>query len=142
VVKTEPAARAEETLPSGFSIAPSAPGAGREDGSLMGALDVPAKDEVVRGTLTVGGWARNPGEDLAVTILIDGEERPRLDFARVPRPGLQAVIPQLGDCSTAGYRATYAFDPADEGIHEVIAVLRSRDGRERHYPPRTFIWKP
>jgi len=142
VAKTEPDARSLENLPSVFSIASPLRSAGREDGSLMGALDVPAGDEIVRGTLTVSGWARNPGEDLDVTILIDGEERPSLDFARIPRPDVRAVIPRLGDCSTAGYRATYAFDPSDEGIHEVIAIFRSKDGRERHYPPRTFVWKP
>jgi hypothetical protein len=50
------------------------------------------------------------------------------------------VVPSLGDCSSAGYEAHYAFRPGDEGAHEIQAVFLSRDGRIRHYPVRHFEW--
>ena len=61
----------------------------------MGSLDVPAEGAVLKGPLTVGGWARIPGEDLDVTILIDGEKRPFLRGARIPRRDVQEALPRL-----------------------------------------------
>ena len=59
----------------------------------------------------------------------------------MPRPDVQAVLPFLGDCRTAGYEATYAFEAGDEGPHEIQALFQAADGRQRHYPPRRFTWK-
>ena len=89
------------------------------------------------------GWARIPGEDLDVTLLVRRREE------RSPRPGSAdrlgptsgAAVPALGDCSAAGYEATFAFRPGDAGAHEIVALFRSKDGRERHYPPRKFTWQ-
>jgi len=74
-------------------------------------------------------------------VTIDGEERPFVAGARVPRPDVAAVMPSLGDCRTAGYEAVYAFVPGDEGVHVLDVLFRSADGRERRYPPRTFTWR-
>jgi hypothetical protein len=139
VVKTEPQARSFEILQPVFAASRTGPGGG---GELTGSIDVPAAGATVRGTLTVSGWARMPGEDLAVSILVDGEERPVLSFERFPRPDVQAAVPRLGDCSRAGYRATLALDEGDDGPHEVAAVFRTADGRERPYGPQKFDWKP
>ncbi len=142
VVKNEPGAKALGPLPwipAGGPLATQA--LHREDPSLLGSIDIPAENAVVTGPLRVAGWARIPGEDLHVTITIDGEERRAVAGARVPRPDVQAAVPSLLDCRSAGYDATYAFEPGDEGPHEVDALFRSADGRQRHYGLRKFTWK-
>jgi hypothetical protein len=142
VVKNEPEAKALDPLPWTPAGGPLAPQAlDREEASLTGSIDVPAEGAVVTGPLRVTGWARIPGEDLHVRIMIDGEEGVPTRGARVPRPDVQAAVPSLGDCRTAGYDATYAFEPGDEDPHEIAVLFRSADGRQRHYPPRRFVWK-
>ncbi|MGZ6987351.1 MAG: interleukin-like EMT inducer domain-containing protein, partial [Thermoanaerobaculia bacterium] len=113
----------------------------REDPTLVGSIDEPAENAVVTGPLRVQGWARIPGEDLHVTVTIDGERRSFVAGGRVPRPGVQAALPSLGNCRTAGYEATYVFETDDEGAHEIRVLFQAADGRQRHYPPRRFTWK-
>jgi hypothetical protein len=140
VVKNEPEAKALDPLPWTPAGSPLASHAFyREDASLPGSIDSPAEDAVVTGPLKVSGWARIPGEDLRVTVMIDGEERSPV--TRFPRPDVQGVLPSLGDCGSAGYEATFAFELDDDGMHEIAVVFRSADGRQRHYPPRRFIWR-
>jgi hypothetical protein len=142
VAKNEPGAKALDPLPWTPAGGPLAPQAlYREDASLVGSIDGPADSAVVTGPLRVSGWARIPGEDLHVTIMLDGEERSAARGARMPRPDVEAVIPSLGDCRSAGYEATYAFEPDDEGPHEIQVLFRAADGRQRHYPSRRFTWK-
>jgi hypothetical protein len=142
VVKNEPAARAFDPLPWTLPGGPLPSHAlYRENPNLLGSIDDPAEGAVVTGTLTVRGWARDGGEDLHVTIAIDGEERRFMKGERVPRRDVQAALPYLGDCRTAGYEATYAFEAGDEGVHEIQALFRAADGRQRHYPPQRFTWK-
>lgn len=142
VVKNEPEAKALDPLPWTLADGPLPSYAPyREDPTLIGSIDEPAEGAVVTGPLAVRGWARIPGEDLHVTVTIDGEERRFMKGARVPRPGVQAAVPSLGDCRTAGYEATYAFEAGDEGAHEIQVLFRAADGRQRHYPPRRFTWK-
>ena len=88
------------------------------------------------------GWARIPGQDLRVRVLIDDQERQSITSARQERRDVQRVIPTLGDCSSAGYELTYAFSPGDTGRHEIQVLFLTRDGRERHYPVRRFVWNP
>lgn len=141
VVKTEPGAVALDPLPwspaTNYTLSHAMH---REDPTLTGSIDEPAEDAVVTGPLRVRGWARIPGEDLYVTVMVDGETRPLLSGARVPRPEVQAAVPSLGDCRAAGYEAAYAFEAGDEGTHELAVLFRSADGRQRHYPPRRFKW--
>jgi hypothetical protein len=142
VVKSEPEAKALDPLPWTLAGGPLPSRAlYREDATLVGSIDTPAENATVTGPLRVTGWARIPGEDLHVTVTIDGDKRNPVKGARVPRPGVQTVIPSLGDCRSAGYEATYAFEPGDEGPHEIQALFRAADGRQRHYPPRRFTWK-
>ncbi len=142
VVKNEPDAKALDPLPwTPARDTPAARAVYREDVSLVGSIDAPAEGAVVTGPLRVSGWARIPASDLHVTITIDGEERAPVASARVPRLDVQAAVPNLGDCRTAGYDATYAFETGDEGPHEIQVLFRAPDGRQRHYPPRRFVWK-
>jgi hypothetical protein len=136
LVKTEPGA------PPSLETLPPAHAPGREDVALTGNVDSPGEDQIVGGVLEVSGWARVPGEDLSVSVLVDGEERPYLSFERFPRRDVEAAIPSLGASLGSGFRAKFAFDSADVGPHEIVAVFRSADGRERHYPPRKFVWRP
>ena len=114
---------------------------GTESVALTGSIDAPADGAVVTGNLTVSGWARVPGNDLGVTVLIDGVPRFAIDQARVARPDVQAAVPALGDCSTAGYQRTFPFYPGDQGTHELTVVFEGAGGLVRHYPTRTFTWK-
>ncbi len=142
VVKNEPEAKALDPLPWTPAGGPLPSHAlYREDPTLIGSIDEPAEGAVVTGPLAVRGWARMSGEDLHVTVTIDGEERGFMKGERVPRPDVQAVLPSLGDCRTAGYEATYAFEAGDEGAHEIQVLFRAADGRQRHYPWRRFTWK-
>ena len=115
--------------------------AGTEAVSLTGSIDGPSDGAVVTGDLTVRGWARVPGRDLGVTVLVDGAPRYAIRQARVARPDVQAAVPSLGDCSTAGYELTFAFQPGDRGEHELSVVFQDTGDLVRHYPPRKFTWR-
>jgi hypothetical protein len=136
-------AHSPQPLPSASVAVPTPTRAPwREDASLTGSLDEPAEGSSVHGPLELGGWARVPGQDLRVTVLIDGKERPFATSARRERRDVQNAIPSLGDCASAGYEFAYAFFPEDAGVHEIQVLFRTHDGRERHYPARRFIWNP
>ncbi|HSB62576.1 MAG TPA: hypothetical protein VLJ18_00360 [Thermoanaerobaculia bacterium] len=111
----------------------------REDAGLLGSIDEPAEGAKVRGTLVVRGWARVPGQDLTVQVVLDGVELTPDEFRRTPRPNLEALIPALGSCATAGYEARVVLGPENAGAHDLAVIFRSRDGRERHYPGRRII---
>ena len=82
------------------------------------------------------GWARVPGQDLTVHVVLDGVERNPDEFRRTSRLDVEAAVQGLGSCTTAGYEARVVLGPEDAGGHELAVVFRSRDGRERHYPGR------
>ena len=113
---------------------------GTESAELTGSIDGPVEAEIVGGDLTVRGWARTPGHDLGVTVLIDGAPRYATREVRVPRPDVQAALPSLGDCSTAGYESSFAFHPGDQGEHELSVVFQGPGDLVRHYPSRKFTW--
>ncbi|MHB1046300.1 MAG: hypothetical protein ACYC4P_09815 [Thermoanaerobaculia bacterium] len=107
---------------------------------LLGSLDGPVDGQAVAGELRVRGWAREPGEDLRVSILVDGAEvRPR-EFRRVPRPDVPRVFPDLGDCRWAGYEAIVERPAGTKPEPVISVVFRSRDGRSRHYPGVRIRW--
>ena len=138
VVKTEPGARGLESGPAAREADDSA---GAEWSELTGSIDRPAAEAVVTGDLTVSGWARIPGRDLGVTVLIDRAPRVPLRAVRVPRPDVQTAVPHLGDCTSAGYEQVLAFQSGDEGEHELSVIFSGPDDRVRHYPWRKFTWK-
>lgn len=114
----------------------------REDPSLTGGLDQPAEGASIHGRLEVRGWAREPGQDLRVTVLLDGKERASSSASRVARPDVQNALPSLGDCSSAGYEFSYVFSAEDAGPHDLDVLFRGGGSRERHYPVRRFSWQP
>ena len=110
--------------------------------SLTGSIDTPADGAVVTGSLTVNGWARVPGSDLGVTVLIDGAPRFAISQSRVARLDVQAAFPSLGDCSTAGYQDTFAFlTPETRDNTSSRSSSRAPRGLVRHYPLRKFTWR-
>ena len=115
---------------------PTSPDGRREDVGLLGSIDDPAEGAEIRGTLVVRGWARVPGQDLTVNVVLDGVERTSDGFRRTARLDVAAAVPGLGSCATAGYEARVVLGPEDAGAHELAVVFRSRDGRVRHYPGR------
>jgi hypothetical protein len=112
-----------------------------ETASLPGGVDPLPDDAVVRGPLLVRGWARIPGEDLQVQVEIDGEDRGAGMVRRCPRPDVCSVIPQMGDCTTAGFELKLELRAQDLGRHELVVVFRAADGRVRHYPGLQFEWR-
>ncbi|HQR68403.1 MAG TPA: hypothetical protein PLB02_13520, partial [Thermoanaerobaculia bacterium] len=146
VSKTEPSAVSLEP-PPWRPRAPGVPLAKIVDGRrieplLAGGLDDLPDGGAIRGPLVVRGWARIPGEDLEVRILIDGEERPGVPVRRYDRPDVCAALPRMADCRSAGFEARFDPTTEDEGKHEVTAVFLSRDGRFRVYPPARITWTP
>lgn len=130
------------SLPPPLAMADSTPGPSpwKIEAPLLGSMDGPVDGQVVAGELRVGGWAREPGEDLRVSILIEGAEvRPR-EFRRVPRPDVSRVFPDLGDCRWAGYEAILERPAGTKPEPFVSVVFRSRDGRSRHYPGVRIRW--
>jgi hypothetical protein len=144
VAKTEPQASASLPLPwtPAPDAAPAAPRRGPEDLSLTGSVDDPAPEIAIHGRLLVRGWARIPGEDLAVSVFIDGEERTPAVFRRVLRDDVARALPRMGDCSAAGYEALYDPQPGDAGTHELLVLFRAKDGRYRPYTRQPFTWGP
>jgi hypothetical protein len=135
--------RPARELPSAAVAGPTPTGSPwREDASLTGGLDEPGEGSSVHGELRVRGWARVQGQNLRVTVLIDGMERPFATSARPERRDVQNAIPSLGDCASAGYEFGYAFSPGNAGAHEIQVLFWTHDGRRRHYPARWFIWAP
>ncbi|MBK9090789.1 MAG: hypothetical protein IPL90_17810 [Holophagales bacterium] len=111
------------------------------DPLLYGSMDGPVEGQQVRGDLLVRGWAREPGEDLLVKILVDGAEVVPASFRRVPRPDVAAALPQMGDCTSAGYEAIVPRPAGAPDEVEVSVQFRSRSGRMRHYPGAKIRWK-
>ena len=111
------------------------------DPLLYGSMDGPVEGQQVQGDLLVRGWAREPGEDLLVKILVDGAEVVPASFRRVPRPDVSAALPQMGDCSSAGYEAIVPRPAGAPDEVEVSVLFRSRSGRMRHYPGAKIRWK-
>jgi len=142
VTKTEPAATAARPPLWKRDILRELAVRGREDENLIGSIDDPGENAVVKGELLVRGWARTPDEDLAVTVLIDGEVAAPASFERVARPDVCAALPKTRNCATAGYEARFPYRPGSAGVHEVGVLFRSSDGRYRFFPERRFTWKP
>ncbi len=142
VAKTEPEAGVPRP---GARISPDPRGTpvlanAREDSNLSGWVEAPSNGDVVTGRLTVVGWGRIRGEDLGVTVLIDGEPRPPSTFKRVPRPDVAEVKSWFGDFTHAGFEVSFEPRPGDDGPHDLSVFLATKDGRFRVLA-RRFEWR-
>ena len=109
------------------------------DDGIPGWIDVPSGGVSVKGSLAITGWAKSPAGEVEVRIAIapDGAV-PRIE--RLPRPDVAAALPQLGDCSRAGFRALLASPSADTPFHSLVVELRDARGRVRRLGPIRFRW--
>lgn len=110
----------------------------REDYGIPANIDEPAEGARVRGRLVVQGWCQEQGGKPCadVKFYIDAEPRAASTLERFPRRDVEAVVPGIGDCATAGYRA--AVEGVDPGPHVLWALFRTSDGRYRRLGPRKF----
>jgi hypothetical protein len=136
VVKTEPQVKQQEEIPwisEGLMLSD-----GREarlDDSLAGSLDSPADGAKVGSRVRLRGWARIPGEDLEVVLLVNGARRAPASSVRQDRPDVCAALPGMGNCSKAGWEMEVELQSEDLGTVKLQALFLSRDGRYRIYPP-------
>ena len=93
---------------------------GTESVELTGSIDGPAEGAIVTGDLTVSGWARTPGGDLGVTVLIDGAPRYAIREVACPAPG-----------RPGGASLTRRL--LDRGLRELLRVSSRRQGRARAF---------
>lgn len=110
----------------------------REDYGIPANVDAPAEGDRVRGRLVVQGWCQEQGGNPCadVKFYLDAEPRVPAALERIPRRDVEAAVPGIGDCATAGYRA--AFEGVDPGSHVLWVFFRTGDGRYRRLGPRKF----
>ncbi len=105
---------------------------GKLDEGIPVAVDAPVDGATVAaGPLLVRGWCQDWG-GLAcseIRFFVDGMEVPPASFKRFPRPDVAAVLPRLGDTSTAGYEALLPAQAA--GRRTLVVFFRLPDGRMR-----------
>jgi hypothetical protein len=109
------------------------------DDAVPGWLDESPGGRTIRGPLTVGGWAKSAAGEVEVAVALDDGrvEHP----ARFTRPDVAAAVPELGDTSRAGFRATFS-PPAGFAEHALCVELRDPRGRVRRLGPLRFRWGP
>jgi hypothetical protein len=109
------------------------------DDAVPGWLDESPGGRTIRGPLSVSGWARSAAGEVEVAVALDDG---RVGHpARFPRPDLAAAVPELGDPSRAGFRATFP-PPGGLGEHALCVELRDPRGRVRRLGPVRFRWGP
>jgi len=105
---------------------------GPEDPSLPASIDEPAEGTAVDGEFRVRGWAQDEaGPAEVVDVLVDGERRAPIGFARKPRPDVGAVLTRLGDTSSAGWEMRLRRLPVDSGPATLTVRFRARGGTVR-----------
>jgi len=126
------------------AILPTAPtwwSSERDDGTIPGWPDAPNDGQVVKGALTIDGWAISASGPVEVQALIDGGRIVVPATTRLPRPDVARVFPYLGDTSRAGFRAVVA-PPKDleAGEHFITFEMRAPSGKVRRVGPFRFCW--
>ena len=113
-----------------------------EDPELPVAVDDPAEGAVVGRPVVVRGWCQLPGGGRLepTEFWLDGEMVLPERVERQPRPDVSAARPEVGDASSAGWRAWLPEDAVSPGPHE-LRVVFSGGGRWRAYPVRRFAFR-
>ena len=108
--------------------------------SIPGWIDAPSEDALVSGRLQASGWAKSweGAVEVRVAISPDGLSPP---VERFPRPDIQRSLPELGDCSQAGWRVSVDKPSGGAAEHVLVVEMRSPGGRVRRLPPIRFRWK-
>lgn len=113
-----------------------------DDASMPRSLDTPAQGAVIRGRLTVLGWAKPAPTDAGeVRVSVDpGNIQVKPD--RFSRPDVISIFPDLGDGSQAGFAAR--LEPRSSRLerYTVLVEIRDRRGRVAKLGPVEFFWGP
>jgi hypothetical protein len=113
-----------------------------DDETIPFSVDAPAPDALVRGTLTVHGWAQpRPGDPGEVWITISPAQRERL-ADRFARFDVARLIPAIGDGSRAGFGARFEPTSPHLGRYTLLVEVRGADGMVRRWAPISFLWAP
>jgi hypothetical protein len=107
---------------------------------IPGWIDEPAESSRVPARFVVSGWCQERGgmPCVAVRVWIDGREVDPARVERFPRPDVAAALPEIGDCSRAGWRTVFEPGALAPGSHCVAAALIAGGGRHRRVGPWTF----
>jgi hypothetical protein len=107
---------------------------------IPGWIDAPAEGGTVAGRVVMTGWCqeRGKGPCAAIRVWVDGAEIDAARIERFPRPDVQAAVPEMGDCSRAGWRTAFEAGALAPGRHCVAAALVAGDGRHRKIGPWAF----
>lgn len=117
---------------------------GRNDDAIPASIDAPRPAADVTGELVVVGWCQERGGHPCSEMLfvLDDDERLPTRFERYPRPDVAAVLPEMGNCERAGYRASFSMKPGDAGEHRLRVSFLTQDGRCRRLEVPKFRWRP
>src|SRR5262249_55903090 len=110
-----------------------------DDEAIPGWIDGPLDGVSFIGPLQISGWAKSvEGEvDVRVAIAPDGLAPP---IERYPRPDVQHSMPQLGNCSRAGWRIVVPRPPHGAAEHAFTVELKAPNGRVRRLGPIRIRW--
>jgi len=128
-----------DLVPTDSFLGPEVVDPGREDVSIFASIDEPADGARVASPVTLSGWCQERGSRpcSSVLVLVDGVRRPER-VERFPRPDVAAAVPAIGDCATAGWRVTAAFEANESGEHSAVVFFLTADGRFRRLGPARF----
>lgn len=111
---------------------------GNDDDTIPGWLDASPGGKAIGGPLVLSGWARSAAGDVDVAIVLDGGRIIRPE--RFPRPDVAAVLPELGDASRTGFRATVSGETGLPRERAFCVEFRDPRGRVRRLGPVRFRW--
>lgn len=128
-----------DLVPTDAFLGPEVVDPGREDVSIFASVDEPMDKARVANPVTLGGWCQERGSRpcSSVLVLVDGVRRPER-VERFSRPDVAAAVPGIGDCATAGWRLTAAFEASESGEHAAMVFFLTADGRFRRIGPVRF----
>ena len=128
-----------DLVPTDAFLGPEVVDPSREDASIFASIDEPVDGARVASPVTLSGWCQEPGSRpcSSVLVLVDGVRRPER-VERFSRPDVAATVPGIGDCATAGWRLTAAFEASESGEHAVMVFFLTADGRFRPLGPARF----
>jgi hypothetical protein len=128
-----------DLVPTDAFLGPEVVDPDREDVSIFTSIDAPVDGARVASPVTLSGWCQERGSRpcSSVLVLVDGVRRPER-VERFSRPDVAAAVAGIGDCATAGWRLTAAFEASERGEHAAMVFFLTADGRFRRLGPVRF----
>jgi hypothetical protein len=107
---------------------------------IPGWIDEPVEGARVPARFVVSGWCQERGGKPCVSIRLwlDGSEVDPARVERFPRRDVETTVPEIGDCSRAGWRVLFEAGTVAPGRHCVAAALIADEGRHRRVGPWAF----